>query len=93
MPAMKGPPRNPPDSVGMPASGFRPKHLEEPMRRILLSGLFLLLPAAAHAQAQGGPDAPKPPADAATPPDAAKPAAQLGPARFGFRRCPLGIGL
>jgi hypothetical protein len=32
------------------------------MRRILLTGLFLLLPAAAHAQAQGGPDAP--PADA-----------------------------
>jgi hypothetical protein len=33
------------------------------MRRILLTGLFLLLPAAAHAQAQGGPDA-GPPADA-----------------------------
>jgi hypothetical protein len=45
------------------------------MRRILLSGLFLLLPATAHAQAQGGPDAPKPPADAAKPADTAKPPA------------------
>jgi hypothetical protein len=49
------------------------------MRRILLSGLFLLLPTAAHAQAQGGPDAPKP-ADPATPADAAKPADATPPA-------------
>jgi len=44
--------------------------IEVPMRRILLSGLFLLMPAAAHAQAQGGPDAPKP--AEATPPAAAE---------------------
>jgi hypothetical protein len=64
------------------------------MRRILLTGLFLLLPAAAHAQAQGGPAAP--PADAnapkpgdttpaaappaAAPPAAAPPAADAKPA-------------
>ena len=38
------------------------------MRRILLSGLFLLFPAVANAQAQGGPEPPKT--------DAAKPAAK-----------------
>jgi len=53
----------------------RPMPIEEPMRRILLSGLFLLMPAAAHAQAQGGPEAPKP-AEATPPPagEAPKPA-------------------
>ncbi len=39
------------------------------MRRIILTGLFLLLPAAAHAQAQGGPDSTPSdkPAEAASP--------------------------
>lgn len=40
------------------------------MRRIILTGLFVLLPAAAHAQAQGGPDATsaeKKPADTGSP--------------------------
>jgi hypothetical protein len=45
------------------------------MRRILLTGLFVLLPAAAHAQAQGGPD----PAPTAKPAEA-KPA-EPGPAQ------------
>jgi hypothetical protein len=45
------------------------------MRRILLTGLFLLLPAAAHAQAQGGPAAPPADANAPKPADAAAPAA------------------
>jgi hypothetical protein len=54
------------------------------MRRILLSGLFLLLPAVAHAQAQGGPDAPKtdakkPEAEAPKPADP-KPAETAKPA-------------
>src|SRR3954469_8968742 len=41
------------------------------MRRILLTGLFLLLPAAAHAQAQGGPAAPPPDANAPKPAETA----------------------
>jgi hypothetical protein len=45
------------------------------MRRILLTSLFVLLPAAAHAQAQGGPNPPPPP-------EPAKPAEQ-GPAAPG----------
>jgi hypothetical protein len=47
------------------------------MRRILLTGLFLLIPAAAHAQAQGGPETP---ATDAKPGDAAAKPSETAPA-------------
>lgn len=57
------------------------------MRRIVLTGLFVLLPAVAHAQAQGGPDAPpvdnKAPTDtgaAGEPKPATEPSATPAPA-------------
>lgn len=51
------------------------------MRRILLTGLFVFLPAVAHAQAQGGPDpAPTTPPPEATPPAEAAPAPATTPA-------------